>query len=264
MKRPIHVLKVGGNELDNADFMAGLGQIVRQWRQAGRDVVIVHGGGKKVQAWQMQFGLRSRYVEGLRVTDDVSIEIVEAVLSGLINKHIVARLLQAGIPAIGLSGVDNRLISVRKMVHVRGDLGWVGEIVAVEPAVLHQMLTAGLTPVVSPVSIGPAGHSYNVNADHAARAVAVALDAARVTFLTNVPGLRIAGEILPTVTVGQVEGWIETGEISGGMIPKVRSAVAAVQGGVLQAMIANSDGIFADRGTLITEMSGHSAAGPAI
>ena len=158
-----------------------------------------------------------------------------------------------GVPAIGLSGVDNQLITVRKMRHDESDLGWVGEIVAVAPTLLLQLLAAGLTPVVSPVSMGPAGHSYNVNADHAARAIAVALGAARVTFLTNVPGLCIDGKFLPSATVDQIEDWIQTGEISGGMIPKVRSAVIAVQNGVAQAMIANSKGIMIDRGTLITD-----------
>ncbi len=245
------VLKVGGNELNDPTFMGGLMQTVSHWHEENIAVVIIHGGGKKVQAWQETFGLRSRYVEGLRVTDDVSIEIVEAVLSGLINKHVVAHLLQAGVPAVGLSGVDNRLISVRKMTHPHGDLGWVGEIVAVEPALLHQLLAWGMTPVVSPVSIGPNGHHYNVNADHAASAVAAALKADQLIFLTNVPGLLISGQPLVTAMANKVERWIAEEYITGGMIPKVRSAVTAVRHGVGKATITNLEGLASDRGTVI-------------
>ncbi len=246
----IYVLKIGGRQLDDAGFLERLGGAVRELHRAHK-VVIVHGGGKAIQTWQERLGLEPRYVEGLRVTDEDSLDVAEAVLSGLINKRLVALLLNAGVPAVGLSGVDGGLVRVEKMWHPLGDLGRVGEVQEVAPRVIHTLLESGHVPVISPISIGSDGLTYNVNADHVAAAVAAALRAERLYFISDVPGVLVAGQPVRALTVLQADQWIEEAIITGGMIPKVRSAVAAVDAGVPQAIITNLDGVLKGEGTAV-------------
>lgn len=246
----IYVLKIGGRQLDDAAFLDQLGEAVRELHRA-HNIVIVHGGGKAIQSWQERLGISPRYVEGLRVTDEDSLDVAEAVLSGLINKRLVALLLRAGVPAVGLSGVDAGMVRVEKMWHPMGDLGRVGEIRDVIPNVIHTLLDAGLVPVISPISVGEDGLTYNVNADHVAAAVAAALSAERLYFISDVPGVLVAGQPVRAMTVVQAEKWIEEDIITGGMIPKVRSAVAAVDAGVPQAIITNLDGVLRSEGTAV-------------
>ncbi len=246
----IYVLKIGGHQLDNAEFLEQLGAVVRELRREHK-VVIVHGGGKAIQSWQERLGITPRYVEGLRVTDKDSLDVAEAVLSGLVNKRLVALLMRAGVPAVGISGVDAGLIRVEKMWHPLGDLGRVGEIQQVHPEILHALLDAGLVPVVSPISLGEDGFTYNVNADHVATAIATALHAERLYFVSDVPGVLIAGQPVRAISTLQAEQWIEEDIITGGMIPKVRSAVAAVDAGVPQAIITNLEGVLKAEGTAV-------------
>ena len=165
------MLKVGGNELDDAAFVDGLVDALRYlWQR--RAVAIVHGGGRAIARLQERLRLEPRFVDGLRVTDDESLDVAEMVLSGWVNKRLVARLVAAGVPAAGLSGVDNGLFRVVKMAHHTFDLGWVGDITQTHPADVEALLERGVTPVVSPISLGLDGHTYNVNADHAAAALA--------------------------------------------------------------------------------------------
>lgn len=243
------VLKIGGNEIDQPGFLAAMAQATA-WLRAQQRAVIVHGGGKEIADLQKRLGLQPRFLDGLRVTDDDSLAVAEMVLSGRVNKRVVAALLQAGIPAIGLSGVDGGLLRVERMTHPGGDLGWVGQIVEVHPAPLQILLDAGMTPVVSPISLGRDGHSYNVNADQAALAIARGLGAARLVFVSNVPGVLVNGQCVPTLTLAQAEAWISQGTISGGMIPKVRAALAAAAGGVAQAVITDLAGLAGDGGTV--------------
>lgn len=248
------VLKVGGNELDDPAFLAGLVTALRVLRQ-GHRVALVHGGGKAIAQLQERLSLRPLFVDGLRVTDDASLDVAEMVLSGQVNKRLVGRLVAEGIPALGLSGVDNGLFRVVKMVHQQHDLGWVGDIVATQPDPVRLLMDHGLTPVISPISLGVDGHTYNVNADHAAAALAHALEAQELVFVSNVPGvLRGAGngtgaECLPLLTPSQVEALIGSGEIQGGMVPKVRSALQALDAGVAQVRITNLDGLCVGGGT---------------
>ncbi len=214
-------------------------------------IILVHGGGKAIQSWQERLRLEPRYVEGLRVTDEDSLDVAEAVLSGLVNKRLVALLLKAGVPAVGISGVDAGLVRVEKMWHPLGDLGRVGEVRAVHPELLYTLLDAGLVPVISPISLGEDGLTYNVNADHVAQAIAAAVQAERLYFISDVPGVLIAGQPVRAITLVQAEAWIEEGIIQGGMIPKVRSAVAAVEAGVGQAVITDLKGLVDNRGTAI-------------
>ncbi len=246
----IYVLKIGGRQLDNVDFLEKLSVAVREIHRSHK-VVIVHGGGKAIQIWQERLGLQPRYVEGLRVTDEDSLDVAEAVLSGLVNKRLVALLLNAGVPAIGLSGVDAGLVRVEKMWHPLGDLGRVGEIQEVSTEVIHTLLEAGHVLVISPISIGYDGLTYNVNADHVAAAVAAALRAERLYFISDVPGVLVAGQPVRAMTVLQAEEWIEEDIITGGMIPKVRSAVSAVEAGVPQAIITDLSGMLREEGTAV-------------
>jgi acetylglutamate kinase len=248
--RFVVVLKVGGNELDDDGFLFGLVQAVQTLIAEGHAPVIVHGGGKAVTEYQNRLGLEERRIEGLRVTDEASLDLAEMVLSGLMNKRIVRAFVHAGVRAAGISGVDDGTIYVEKMWHPLGDLGRVGEVQDVDPFLLQTLIAARIVPVVSPISFGAHDAlSYNVNADHAATAIAAKLGAIRLLFISNVPGVLVAGRVARAVTAPQAEVWIEEGIISGGMIPKVRSAIEAVRGGVAQAVITNLAGVQEGTGT---------------
>lgn len=246
------VIKVGGNELDDPAFLDGLAVAVQTMQEEGQAPVIVHGGGKTIAHYQEQLGLMPSFVEGLRVTDEASMDVAEMVLSGLANKRIVRALVNADIHAAGISGVDDGTIYVEKMWHPLGDLGRVGEIKDVDTHLLRALLDAKIVPVVSPISFGALDAlSYNVNADHAATAVAAKLGALRLIFVSNVPGILVAGQVARAVTAAQAETWIQEEIITGGMIPKVRSAVHAVQHGVAQAVITNLAGLQEGSGTAV-------------
>ncbi len=246
------VLKVGGNDLDDDAFLYGLTKAVRAILDEGHAPLIVHGGGKAITEYQERLGLKERRIEGLRVTDEASMNLAEMVLSGLMNKRIVRALVSEHIRAAGVSGVDDGTIYVEKMWHPMGDLGRVGEVQDVDPYLLQTLLAAGIVPVVSPISFGSHdGLSYNVNADHAATALAAKLGAIKLIFVTNVAGVMVAGRIVRAITARQAEDWIEEGVIFGGMIPKVRSAVEAVGNGVAQAVITNLAGVQEGSGTSV-------------
>ena len=249
------VIKIGGNEVDDEGFLSGLVETIKQMREAGilptgsTRPVIVHGGGKEIARLQNAMGLAPAFIEGLRVTDKESLDVAEMVLSGLVNKRLVARLMGTGVPAVGLSGVDFGLIRVEKMVHPSGDLGWVGRIVEVQTEHLESLLNRGLVAVISPISLGVDGHTYNVNADHAAMAVAQSLKASQLIFVSNVPGVVIEDQVVPEIRASQAEEWIKSGKIHGGMVPKVRSALEGVATGIAQVRITNLEGLRLGTGT---------------
>lgn len=242
------VLKIGGNEIDDANFLAGLAHAIAQMRETP---VVVHGGGKAIADLQLKFGLTPHFVEGLRVTDDASLAIAEMVLSGRVNKRIVIALLNAGADALGLSGIDRGLVRVEKMNHPSGDLGRVGRVVSVRAQVLRDFVAQKIVPVVSPISLGAQG-AYNVNADAVACAIAAALNADAVVFVTNVAGVLQDDQIIPTLTPHQAEALIKSKIIFGGMIPKVRAALDAVSNGAKAARITNLDGLVNGSGTIFT------------
>ena len=239
------VLKVGGNEIDDANFLTGFASAIAKMHETP---VVVHGGGKEIADLQVKLGLTPRFVEGLRVTDDASLAVAEMVLSGRVNKRIVAALLNAGADATGLSGVDRGLVRVEKMQHPGGDLGRVGKVVSVRGQVLCDLTAQKIVPVVSPISLGEEG-SYNVNADSVACAIAAALNADAVVFVTNVPGVLQNNQVIPTLTTHEAESLIKSKVIFGGMIPKVRAALDAVAGGAKAARITNLDGLTSGNGT---------------
>ena len=241
------VLKVGGNEIDDANFLTGFARAVAAMQETP---VIVHGGGKEIADLQLKFGLTPHFVEGLRVTDDTSLAIAEMVLSGRVNKRIVATLLLAGVDAIGLSGIDRGIVRVEKMQHPAGDLGRVGKVTSVRGEVLHDFAARKIVPVVSPISLGDDG-AYNVNADSVACAIAAALNADAVVFVTNVAGVLRDDRVIPSLTAREAETLVKSQVIRGGMIPKVRAALDAIAGGAKAARITNLDGLTRGGGTVI-------------
>ena len=239
------VLKVGGNEIDDVNFLTGFANAVAKMPETP---VVVHGGGKEIADLQLKFGLTPRFVEGLRVTDETSLAIAEMVLSGRVNKRIVVALLNAGADAIGLSGVDRGIVRVEKMQHPGGDLGRVGKVIGVRGEALQEFVAKKIVPVVSPISLGDEG-TYNVNADSVACAIAATMNADAVVFVTNVAGVMQNDQVIPTLTAKEAEMLIKSQVIKGGMIPKVRAALDAIAGGAKAARITNLESLMNGSGT---------------
>ena len=247
----MRVLKVGGNELSDSRFVDLLAANIKQIIEESHDpVIIVHGGGRAIAEMQAQFGLETIKVDGLRVTDPESLAIAQMVLSGHSNKILVKALLVAGVDAVGISGVDGGLLRCHKKQHPTADLGFVGEIETVRVDLLTQLANINLTIVLSPISLGLDDLTYNVNADEAAGAVALAVKAKQLAFISNVPGVMHDGEVISQLTAVETEQFMAQGIISGGMIPKVRSALQVVKQGVSQARIVDLAGLAKGGGTL--------------
>ncbi len=247
MTTPI-VLKLGGNEIDDTHFLEQLAQYLKK---SHVPTIIVHGGGKEISNLQQKFGIVPQYVSGLRVSDPDSLKIAEMVLCGMVNSRLVRTLQLAGLEAQGMSGQDRGLIKAKKLAHPDGDLGFVGEPIAVRGDVLQGMLAQGVIPVISPICLGEDG-AYNVNADHVAGAVARAVGAEKVIFVTNVAGVMANDSILEWLTPPEADNFIANGTITGGMIPKVQTAQNLVAAGVPQITITNLHGAFTNRGTTIS------------
>lgn len=239
------VIKIGGHELDDPDFLSALGDALAQLHEP---VIIVHGGGKEISALQTRLGIEPRYVDGVRITDAATLELVTMVLCGLVNKRVVRGLLDHGIEALGMSGVDRHLIRALPMVHETIDMGFTGRPEAVRGDLLRAWVADGITPVIAPICSGPTS-ALNVNADHVAGAVAAAVGARRVVFLTNVEGVLVDAQVVPALTEDRVRQLIAEGVIFGGMIPKVQTALAALADGAAQAAITNLRGLATHGGT---------------
>lgn len=249
-EKPILVLKIGGNQVEDADFLAGFVAAARGLL-AWHALIIVHGGGKEIADLHARLNVPFETVQGLRATSEESLRLVEMVLNGTVNTRLVRWLVGGGIDALGLSGVDMGLVRVAPLRVDGRSLGRVGQIRSVNGEALLQLLDLGLTPVISPVSVGEDGLVYNVNADHVAAGVARAVEASRLVFVSNVPGVQITGRTMRALTVGQIEDLIADGHITGGMIPKVRSATEAVASGVYQAVITDLEGLARGEGTAV-------------
>jgi acetylglutamate kinase len=238
------VIKVGGNDLEKPGFIEELAQAVADISRH-TPCILVHGGGQSINRLQERLGLEPVYINGQRVTDEASLEVAEMMLSGRVNKHLTLALLKAGVDALGMSGVDRGLLQVEPW---SAEMGRVGRIVTVRTEVLLSLCEQGIVPVVSPISMGPDG-TYNVNADHAAGAIAAALHADHATFITNVPGVQVGAEVASYLSVDQAQALIEQQVITGGMIPKVQAALAAIASGVQKAIITDLPGLCAGTGT---------------
>ncbi|MHB1293537.1 MAG: acetylglutamate kinase [Anaerolineae bacterium] len=245
------LIKVGGAELKDGPELAALVGALKRMAAQG-PLVVVHGGGPEIAQMQQRLGLAPRFVEGLRVTDEESLYVAEMVLSGVVNKRLVARLVVQGVRAMGLSGVDAGLLRAERLCCAAGDLGCVGEIQQVDADCLRELLACGYMPVISPISLGPDGRPLNVNADQAALAVAGALQVREVVFLTDVPGVLRDGAVLETLSAPEAARQIDGGGITGGMIPKVRSALRALEAGVRYSRITNLAGLAAGTGTRLS------------
>src|SRR4051812_10590412 len=241
------VVKYGGNAMTGSGGTDDFSQDIVLMKQTGIDPVVVHGGGPQIGAMLKKLDIQSSFIDGLRVTDEAAVEVVEMVLSGSINKHIVTAINAAGGRAIGLSGKDGNLVVARKLAltktdaagkMVTHDLGFVGEPDKVNPEVLHAIMKAETIPVIAPIAVGPKGETFNINADTVAGAVAGALTAERLILLTDVEGvLDQDKKLISRLTVSEARSLITDGTISGGMIPKILTAVEAVESGVKAAVI---------------------------
>lgn len=227
----VRVYKVGGPALEDAALVAPLAAEVK--RRDGR-VLLVHGGGRRIERMLQQLAIESRFVAGRRETSPAAMEVVEMVLSGVTNKGLAAALTQAGLPAVGVSGRDAGLIRAR----LAPGLGQVGTPERVETRLLDALWAAGLVPVVSPVSNGPAGEAVNVNADEAAVGLARELRATQLVYLSDVDGVRIGESAAASLTPDEARERIDDGTIAGGMALKVRVALEAAAAGIPEVVIA--------------------------
>ena len=234
------VIKYGGAAMKDAALRASFAVDVVLLKQIGVRPVIVHGGGPQIGALLARLGRQSTFVDGLRVTDDETMEVVEMVLGGTVNREIVELIQQGGGQAVGLTGGDGGLIRVRRRYKDGQDIGRVGEVVAVDPAVIEAVAEKGFIPVVAPIGVGDDGLTYNVNADEAAGAIAQALRAEKLILLTDVAGVLDAdGKLIRERTREQAREQMAGGAIRGGMIPKLECCIAAVQGGVARAHVVD-------------------------
>lgn len=241
------VIKVGGNDLSRNGFVEELAQCIAEINQK-QPCIVIHGGGRTVDSLLDKLGIEPHYVNGQRITDHASLEIVEMVLSGQVNKQLTRALLAAGVDALGLSGIDRGLLWAEQW---SPELGWVGRVVRVRKEVLLECCRQHIVPVISPISAGPNGR-YNVNADHAAGAVAAALQTPHTVFITNVPGIYVDGSVVPELPAARVDALIEDGTLHGGMIPKVTAALDVLKSGVQSITITDLAGLCAGAGTRIT------------
>lgn len=239
------VIKYGGSAMVNETLAAAFAEDLVLLKQCGVHPVIVHGGGWQIGSMLERLGIKSEFVDGLRVTDETTVEIVEMVLSGKINKSIVAAIQTAGGYALGLSGKDCRLIEARKSPRTRIqeqtsiDLGFVGVPTHIDTYLITEVITAtDIIPVIAPLGFGAQGETYNINADTAAGALAEALSAERLILLTDVAGvLDDDNNLLTDLSVQKCQELLDNGTLQGGMIPKIETCIKAIQNGVSAAVV---------------------------
>lgn len=255
------VIKYGGNAMVDPSLTRKILEDVTLLKYVGLNPILVHGGGPEINAMLKRVDVKSEFHNGLRITDDATMEIVQMVLAGKLNKNIAAEIGTLGGKAIGLCGKDAGLIVVKKKPPLPDgvDLGHVGDIVKVNTKLLNTLCTDEYIPVISSVGVDENGDSYNINADTAAAAIATALKAAKLIYLTDIDGVRRVADdpttLIPVMTVEQAHAYIADGTITGGMIPKVTACVDAIEKGVCRVHIINGTiphpiilEIFTDRG----------------
>ena len=243
LDRKTVVIKFGGNAMVDEALKSSFAQDIVLLKQVGVNPVIVHGGGPQIGKLLEQIGKKSRFIEGMRVTDNETMDVVEMVLGGQVNKQIVSLINRHGGRAVGLTGKDGGLITARKMKLAgddsnSNDLGQVGEVEAIDPRVVTMLDNDDFIPVIAPIGVGADGASYNINADLVAGELAQVLRAEKLLLLTNTPGvLDPEGNLLTGLSAADTEQLIASGVIYGGMLPKVRCALDAVKGGVATSQI---------------------------
>ena len=234
------VIKYGGNAMTDDKLKSSFARDVVLLKLVGMNPVVVHGGGPQIEQLLAKIGKKGEFVQGMRVTDEETMAVVEMVLAGQVNKEIVELVNHSGGKAVGLTGQDGGLIRARKMMiankdkpgeHI--DIGQVGEIEAIDPSVIQTLTSNGFIPVIAPIGSGLSGETYNINADVVAGKVAEVLKAEKLVLLTNTPGvLDEQGRLLTGVTPREIDAMVANGSLSGGMLPKIASALDAARGGV--------------------------------
>lgn len=242
------VIKYGGNAMENEELKNGFARDVVLMKLVGMNPIVVHGGGPQIGELLERLNIESHFVDGMRVTDSQTMDVVEMVLGGLVNKEIVALINRNGGKAVGLTGKDADLIKAKKLKIDKAtpdvqkpeiiDIGHVGEVEEVNAEIIHTLTHSNIIPVIAPIGIGEDGVSYNINADIVAGKIAEELGAEKLILLTNIAGLQNkSGEILTGLTTAQVDELIKDGTIYGGMLPKIGCALSAVKHGVKSAHI---------------------------
>jgi acetylglutamate kinase len=242
------VIKYGGNAMTDERLKSSFASDIVLLKLVGINPVIVHGGGPQIGNLLQRLGKTSEFIQGMRVTDSETMDVVEMVLGGLVNKEIVNLINSHGGSAVGLTGKDGELIRARRLTATHMfkdadqpeiiDLGYVGEVESIDPAVLHMLIQSNFIPVIAPIGVGADGRSYNINADLVAGKMAEVLKAEKLILLTNTPGvLNKNGELLTGLSLSEVDALIEDGTISSGMIPKTRCATDALKAGVNSVQI---------------------------
>ena len=242
------VVKYGGHAMGEEHLAEEFGRDIALLKQVGLNPVVVHGGGPQINTMLKRLAVQSTFLDGLRVTDAAAMEVVEMVLAGTVNKYVSNLITRAGALAVGICGKDGGMIRARKLVRMKKnpdtgedqalDLGFVGEPEHIDVRVIHALTGGGLVPVIAPVGVDADGQTYNINADTVAAAVAGALNATRLLMLTDVPGVLDKDKnLIPELSLADVDARIADGTITGGMIPKVENCVEAVKLGVKGAVI---------------------------
>ena len=234
------VIKYGGNAMTDPDLQADFAEDVVLLKLVGMNPVVVHGGGPQIEAALGRLGKKGEFIQGMRVTDAETMEVVEWVLAGEVQQDIVGLINQAGGKAVGLTGRDGGMIRAQKLrlvdskdPTIEHDVGQVGDIVSIDPSVVKALQDDAFIPVISPIGFGENNESYNINADVVASKLATVLQAEKLVMLTNIPGvLDKQGQLLPELTPRQIDALIADGTISGGMLPKLAGAIDAAKAGV--------------------------------
>ncbi len=244
------VIKYGGHAMVDEQLKADFARDITLMKFTGMNPVVVHGGGPQINKVLDQMGIQHKFIKGMRLTDEATMDVVEMVLGGKVNKDIVAQINQQGGKAVGLSGKDGELIRAKKLHIVYQedenkppeiiDPGLVGEVTQINPGIINSLCQQGFVPIIAPVGAGDSGETYNINADLVASSVAAALSAKRLIFLTDVDGvLDSSGELISSIDVETIDRMMKEKTISGGMIPKIEYALEALKNGVEKAHIIN-------------------------
>jgi acetylglutamate kinase len=242
-KGSIIVIKYGGSAMIKEDLKVSFAKDVVLLKHLGMHPVIVHGGGKRISELMEKLGKKPQFVEGHRVTDSETVEIVEMVLSGVVNKEIVTNIIKNGGKAVGISGKDNFTIKAKKKLYKDIDIGFVGQVEKINNELIVSLIQDGYIPVISPLGVDDDGNSYNINADDVVAEIAVSLKAEKLIYLTDVDGIyrdiNDNNSLISSITVKELQNLIDSGIATGGMIPKLTSIIRAIERGVNKVHIIN-------------------------
>ncbi|MDC7240272.1 MAG: acetylglutamate kinase [Spirochaetales bacterium] len=233
------VIKTGGRAAESTELMSQMAAEIKDLSASGYRIVFVHGGGAAVSGIQKQYGMEPRFVDGKRLTSVKEMDLVDMGLAGLMNKHLVRLFSQAGLQAVGLSGADGALITSEDASGSAENENRTGSVKSVDPSLLKLLMGEGYFPVLSSVSTDSKGRGMNINADEAALAVAASIKADDLIFISDIPGILIDGAVVSSLHEAEIEKCIGSGDIQGGMIPKVRSSLEAIRQGVSTIQITN-------------------------